>query len=231
MRPVFALAALVALAGCSASPGQHNATAAAHARSDAQKRATSVAPAPAGKKGVDDWGDYPVKQPDGSPLTAAYCGKVGDAPGSPFDNEKTCLLIACDKGDKPSCKLAESYNGNMSADDEAGISPEARTVLSSTFLICFGPDAPLNAESYSCLDTEYHRLDALLTTEYKAALARQPTEPARNRLLADERNWWRTRFEHCRDDVGDLSGSTATVVNESCEIDTLAERIVRLRHA
>src|SRR4051794_23706770 len=106
---------------------------------------------------------------------------------------------------------------------------EAAAVLSPAFDECFGKDAPLNAESYGCLDREYHRLDALLTKEYRAALARQPTAVARSRLQSDERSWWRTRFRHCRDEVGDLSGSTATVVNEFCEIYALARRIVRLR--
>lgn len=106
---------------------------------------------------------------------------------------------------------------------------EAEAVLSPTFHACFGADAPLNAESYSCLDREYHRLDALLTSEYRSALARLPDKAARGRLRQDERSWWRTRFRPCRNEVGDLRGSTAAVVNESCEIDTLARRIVWLR--
>ena len=109
-------------------------------------------------------------------------------------------------------------------------SNEAASVLSSTFRACFGPDAPLNAESYDCLDQEYRRLDGVLTFEYRAALARQPNEAARQQLQRDERKWWRTRFQHCADEVGDLGGSTARVVNENCEIDALAERIVALRH-
>jgi uncharacterized protein YecT (DUF1311 family) len=107
---------------------------------------------------------------------------------------------------------------------------EAKAILSPAFRACFGADAPLNAESYDCLDREYHRLEALLTRDYRAALARLPDDAARRRLEANERSWWRTRFRHCRDDVGDLRGATARVINESCEIDTLAERIVRLRH-
>ena len=88
----------------------------------------------------------------------------------------------------------------------------------------------MNAESYDCLDREYRRLDALLTKEYRAALARQLDAAARTRLTRDEQKWWRTRFKHCRDEVGDLRGSTAAVINQNCEIDALARRIVRLRH-
>jgi uncharacterized protein YecT (DUF1311 family) len=117
------------------------------------------------------------------------------------------------------------------AGHSAGRAPdEAAAVLSPEFHRCFGKDAPLDGDSYPCLDREYHRLDALLTAEYRAALMRQPDAAARQRLQRDERQWWRIRFRHCRDDVGDLSGSTAAVVNEYCEIDTLARRIVRLRH-
>jgi uncharacterized protein YecT (DUF1311 family) len=111
-----------------------------------------------------------------------------------------------------------------------GLSREAESVLSPEFRRCFGKDAPLNAESYACLDREYHRLDRLLTSEYSAALARLPNEAARQRLQHDERTWRRTRFRHCKDEVGDLRGSTAAVVNENCEIYALAGRIVRLRH-
>ena len=106
---------------------------------------------------------------------------------------------------------------------------EAANVLSSEFQTCFGKDAPLNAESYDCLDREYHRLDAVLKREYRAALARQRDETARQRLQKDERSWWRRRFRHCPDEVGDLGGSTATVLNENCEIHALAARIVSLR--
>jgi uncharacterized protein YecT (DUF1311 family) len=126
--------------------------------------------------------------------------------------------------------LLLAFNGAATAQGAKAAAKEADAVLSPTFRACFGKDAPLNAESYGCLDREYHRLDALLTKEYRAALGRQPDETARMRLKRNEQNWWRTRFRHCRDEVGDLRGSTARVVNESCEIDALAQRIVRLRH-
>lgn len=225
MRAPAALLALIALAACSTSPSQKPAKP-AHTKTADRRHASKV---------DADWPTYPHTQPNGAPLNADYCAKVADAPGTKFDNMKTCVMIACDTGDRESCRLAESYNGNLFDTDQKGLDTEisdaAQAVLSSAFRKCFGPDAPLNAESYDCLDTEYHRLDALLTSEYKAALARQPDDAARARLTAAERNWWRTRFAHCKDDVGDMQGSTATVINESCEIDTLAERIVALRQA
>ena len=61
---------------------------------------------------------YPTTQPDGSPLTEAYCSKVGDEPGNPVGNSKSCYLIACDKGDKASCDAAATYNGNLWPDGE-----------------------------------------------------------------------------------------------------------------
>src|SRR4051812_13867532 len=82
---------------------------------------------------------------------------------------------------------------------------EADKVLSPEFRRCFGKDAPLNAESYPCLDREYRRLETVLTREYSEALARQSDETARHRLKQQERVWWRKRFRHCKDDVGDLS--------------------------
>jgi uncharacterized protein YecT (DUF1311 family) len=126
--------------------------------------------------------------------------------------------------------VALTFSGVAPAQKVSVSAKEADAVLSPTFRMCFGKDAPLNAESYDCLDREYHRLDGLLTKEYRAALARQPDGASRKSLQLDEQKWWQTRFRHCRDEVGDLGGSTATVVNGSCEIDTLAQRIVRLRH-
>ena len=87
--------------------------------------------------------------------------------------------------------LLLAFNGAATAQGSKAAAKEADAVLSPTFHACFGKEAPLNAGSYGCLDREYHRLDALLTKEYRAALARQPDEPARMRLRKDEQNWWR----------------------------------------
>ena len=106
---------------------------------------------------------------------------------------------------------------------------KVRAVLSPTYKACFGPNAPLDADSYGCLDAEYHRLDALLTQEYKSALARQPNDAARKSVEQDERLWWHTRFRACDKDASEFNGSTATVIHESCEIDALAQRILKLR--
>jgi hypothetical protein len=102
MKVILIIAASATLAACSPPQNQTNQT---------QAAANTVAP-PA-KKEVSDFEGYPTTQPNGSALTADYCVKVGDEPGSLFGNTKSCLLIACDKGDKASCKLAETYNGNL----------------------------------------------------------------------------------------------------------------------
>lgn len=117
---------------------------------------------------------------------------------------------------------AIAENREVSLDD-------LETVLSAEFRECFGPEAPLNAESYGCLDQEYKRLDALLSKDYRSALARQRDDAARRRLQNDQRRWWGSRFRHCKDEVGDLRGSTAAVVNELCEINAVAKRVIVLR--
>ncbi len=119
MKDVLIAAGLATLAACSPAQNQANQTAAA---------ANSVAPASTTKKEVPGFEGYPTTQPNGSPLTADYCGKVGDQPGNPFDNTKTCLMIACDKGDQDSCKLAESYNGNLWPE---GVPPEENSEATS----------------------------------------------------------------------------------------------------
>lgn len=117
-----------------------------------------------------------------------------------------------------------------SGQDAVETSKEAEAVKSSKYKKCFGPGAPLDSESFDCLDAEYHRLDAILIKEYPATLARLPNDAEKQRLEQSERNWRRTRFRHCKDEVGDVRGSTGAVVNEDCEIDALAQHIVWLRH-
>ena len=101
------MAALIAAAGCSQTPNKA-------ATNEARPVASNTA---AAKEG------FPTAQPDGSPLTANYCSEVTDKPASPFDNTKTCLMIACDTGDKASCDLMETYNGSMWPDGEPPTAP------------------------------------------------------------------------------------------------------------
>jgi len=100
------------LAGCGKSaPSNEAASAPANEATSASSNA------------LDKWPGYPKTQPDGSPLTADYCVKVGAEPGSPFDNTKTCLMVACDAGDKASCDGAATFNGNMWPDGEPPSAP------------------------------------------------------------------------------------------------------------
>jgi hypothetical protein len=71
-------------------------------------------------------GAYPSTQPDGSPLTDEYCFKVDQERENPFDNTKTCLIVACDAGDKASCDWAATYNGNLEEATAAVARPVAK---------------------------------------------------------------------------------------------------------
>ena len=51
--------------------------------------------------------------------TEAYCLKEGDKPDSGFSNTKECLMVACDAGDEPSCRMMETYNGSLEPVPEA----------------------------------------------------------------------------------------------------------------
>ena len=61
---------------------------------------------PAAAKSVADRG-YPVKKPDGSPLTAAFCNS--EKAQRIYDNLKTCSMVACDQGDRESCTIAKEF--------------------------------------------------------------------------------------------------------------------------
>ncbi len=105
MRLIAYLALIAILAACSGSEPDQAANAAELPSREAAE--------------VGDWKDhYPSVQPDGSPLDAEYCLWVGDQPGNPFDNIKTCVMIACDGGDEDSCEVAETYNLNLWEDGE-----------------------------------------------------------------------------------------------------------------
>jgi hypothetical protein len=46
----------------------------------------------------------------------AYCLRVEEAANNPFDNSKACFMVACDEGDRASCDMADTYNGNLRQD-------------------------------------------------------------------------------------------------------------------
>jgi hypothetical protein len=106
----------ICLAGCSAGSSDESdksdRSASASESGPAPAREPPSPTAPAGFEG------YPTTQRDGSPLDEAYCLSVGNEPGNPFNNAKTCFMIACSLGDKPSCEMAESYNGNLWPDGQ-----------------------------------------------------------------------------------------------------------------
>ena len=105
------MAALIAAAGCSPTPNEA-------ATNESSPVASNTAATPPVLSNGLEGEDYPTAQPGGSPLAADYCGEVTDKPGNPFDNTKTCLMIACDTGDKESCDLMQTYNGNLWPDEE-----------------------------------------------------------------------------------------------------------------
>lgn len=68
------------------------------------------------KRPVDELG-HPTKRPDGSPLTAAFCAT--EEADRIYGNIKTCSMVACDQGDKESCKIAETFATQHAPDQSA----------------------------------------------------------------------------------------------------------------
>jgi hypothetical protein len=108
VKSAITLAAMLVLVAC--SPSKHEAR---ETRTDKAEHPVNSVVASAPTKQIPGFEGYPTTQPNGAPLTEDYCVRVGDKPGSPFDNTKTCLMIACQLGDKASCKMMETYNGNL----------------------------------------------------------------------------------------------------------------------
>lgn len=80
---------------------------------DGRESAVQASPASMARNGLEG---YPTSRPDGSPLTMAYCLRVGEEPTNPFGNAKACLMVACEQGDRASCRMAATYNGNLGRD-------------------------------------------------------------------------------------------------------------------
>lgn len=78
------------------------------------------------KQPVDDLG-YPTRQPDGSPLTAAFCAT--EEADKIYDNIKTCSMVACGQRDEESCKIAATFATQHAPNDSAD--PYSGAVLSS----------------------------------------------------------------------------------------------------
>ena len=113
MKTIRIAAALALLPAC--SPGGDGSvdrsTPTGLVKQGGREPAVQATPAPTARNGLEG---YPTAQPDGSPLNVAYCLRVGDEPNNPFDNAKTCFMIACEEGDRASCDMAATYNGNLS---------------------------------------------------------------------------------------------------------------------
>jgi hypothetical protein len=116
MKTIRIAAALALLSACSpGSDGSANrSTPTGLVKRDGREPAVQATPVSAAGNGLGL--GYPTSQPDGSPLTVAYCLRVGEEPNSPFDNAKTCFMVGCEQGDRASCDMAETYNGNLRQD-------------------------------------------------------------------------------------------------------------------
>jgi hypothetical protein len=115
MKTIHIAAALTLLSAC--SPGSDGSvdrsTPTGFVKQDERESVGQGTPVSKARNGLEG---YPTSQPDGSPLTVAFCLRVGDEPNNPFDNAKTCLMVACEEGDRASCDMAATFNGNLSQD-------------------------------------------------------------------------------------------------------------------
>ena len=57
----------------------------------------------------------PTRQQNGAPLTAAFCDT--EKARQIYGNQKGCVLVACDGGDKQSCEIAKYYSTSLGSDD------------------------------------------------------------------------------------------------------------------
>ncbi|MFM5925320.1 MAG: hypothetical protein ACKOPG_14150 [Novosphingobium sp.] len=68
----------------------------------------------------------PTEKPSDKPLTAESCieDNKGLGTGIRGENTKTCLVDACDQGDKKSCDMAKSFGGADGLDGAGEQAPE-----------------------------------------------------------------------------------------------------------
>ena len=57
----------------------------------------------------------PMRQPNGSALNAAFCDT--EEASQIYGNQKGCVIVACEGGDKQSCGIAQIYATSLGPDD------------------------------------------------------------------------------------------------------------------
>jgi uncharacterized protein YecT (DUF1311 family) len=105
---------------------------------------------------------------------------------------------------------------------------------SKVYARCLDRSGGVTIHMRNCSAAEAERLDALLNSTYRRALARLPTEAAREELRAQQRQWLKTRYDHCDKELeeagegGPNSGTMALLILDGCGLSEDDRRIAWL---
>jgi uncharacterized protein YecT (DUF1311 family) len=102
------------------------------------------------------------------------------------------------------------------------------------FVACMEKSGGVTVNMRDCSEAEGKRLDALLNSTYQSALARLPSDAAREQLRAQQRRWLETRYDHCDQELeeagegGPHRGTMALLILDDCGLSEDQRRIAWL---
>lgn len=115
---------------------------------------------------------------------------------------------------------------NASQAEPTALSLETR--LSSDFDKCISASGGVTTVMRDCAAQEYVRIDRKLNTAWRATMSRMPDDEARFRLRQLQREWIKTRWVECDEQVarsGMAGGAGGLLIHDTCKLGVIARRI------
>lgn len=100
--------------------------------------------------------------------------------------------------------------------------------LSPAFGECIKSSGGVTVAMRDCMAQEHERLDQKLNETWRTTMARMPGDQARSRLRQLQREWIKTRWAECDEQVAQsgMGGGTADLlVYDSCQLEVIARRL------
>lgn len=106
--------------------------------------------------------------------------------------------------------------------------PRAEPRLSPAFGKCIKSTRGVTDAMRDCTAQEYERLDRELNETWRVTMARVPDDRARSRLRQLQREWIKTRWAECDQQVaqsGMGGGTGGLLIYDNCQLEVIARRL------
>jgi uncharacterized protein YecT (DUF1311 family) len=109
------------------------------------------------------------------------------------------------------------------------LSDAAYEAMTSTqYMDCLDASGGVTISMRDCAGDEHERLDVRLNAAYRAAMARLAGSADRNRLQRLERRWLATRWDSCRRENAEETGTLGLILLDGCNLGEMQRRIAWL---